>query len=118
VGITGKYANLRDAYASIDKALEHCGRTWAAMSSIVWIETTDINEENVGQAAGRPGRRDRAGRVRFARRRGQDRVRQALPREWVPYLGICLGFQVAVIEFARNVLGIADASSAPSSSRT
>jgi CTP synthase len=111
LGLTGKYANLRDAYASIDKALEHCGAHLGVHVEIEWIDTTDVTDANVQQklstvdaviVPGGFGSRGVEGKiscVKHCRERG------------VPYLGICLGFQVAVIEFARNVLGFKDASS-------
>lgn len=111
IGITGKYADLRDAYASIDKALEHCSAHLGCEVEQVWIETTEINDRNVAKrladlngviVPGGFGSRGVEGKiacVRHCRENG------------LPYLGICLGFQVAVIEFARNVLGISDASS-------
>lgn len=109
VGITGKYADLRDAYASIDKALEHCSAHLGCQIEQEWIETTEIDDKTVAGrledldgviVPGGFGSRGVEGKiacVRHCRETG------------VPYLGICLGFQVAVIEFARNVLGIADA---------
>ncbi|MCC6970166.1 MAG: CTP synthase [Phycisphaerales bacterium] len=111
IGVTGKYAHLRDAYASIDKAIEHCSAHAGARVELKWIETTEITQANVaGQLAGLDGvivpggfgARGVEGKiacVRYCRETG------------LPYLGICLGFQVAVIEFARNVLGLRDASS-------
>jgi CTP synthase len=111
IGITGKYADLRDAYASIDKALEHCSAHLGCEIEQVWIETTEITDKTVAKrladldaviVPGGFGSRGVEGKiacVRHCRESG------------IPYLGICLGFQVAVIEFARNVLGIADASS-------
>ncbi len=111
IGITGKYADLRDAYASIDKALEHCSAHLGCEVEQVWIETTEINDRNVAKrladlngviVPGGFGSRGVEGKiacVRHCRENG------------LPYLGICLGFQVAVIEFARNILGISDASS-------
>ncbi len=111
IGITGKYADLRDAYASVDKALEHCSAHLECQIDYEWIETTEINDRSVARrldkldgviVPGGFGSRGVEGKiscVRHCRETG------------VPYLGICLGFQVAVIEFARNVLGIADASS-------
>ena len=111
VGITGKYASVRDAYASIEKAAEHCSTHLGADVSLHWIETTGIDR---GSVAGRLdgldavivpggfGSRGVEGKiecVRHCRETG------------LPYLGICLGFQVAVIEFARNVLGLEDANS-------
>ncbi len=111
VGLTGKYANLRDAYASIDKALEHCSAHLGTDVTIRWIETTDVTRENVAArlagvdaviVPGGFGSRGVEGKiavVAHCRERG------------VPYLGICLGFQVAVIEFARHALGMPDATS-------
>jgi CTP synthase len=111
IGITGKYTGLRDAYASIDKAVEHCVAALACDVDLKWIETTDITDANVRQrlegldgviVPGGFGARGVEGKircVRYCRENG------------VPYLGICLGFQVAVIEFARNVLGLAEANS-------
>ena len=111
VGITGKYAELRDAYASIDKSLEHSGAHLGVKINQRWIDTTDMNDANVADrladldgviVPGGFGSRGVEGKiacVRHCRENG------------VPYLGICLGFQVAVIEFARNVLGISGATS-------
>jgi CTP synthase len=106
IGVAGKYANLRDAYASIDKSIEHCTGHLNCRVDMDWIDTTEINDENVADklrqldgviVPGGFGPRGVEGKiacVRHCRENG------------VPYLGICLGFQVAVIEFARNVLGI------------
>lgn len=111
VGLTGKYAHLRDAYASIDKALEHCGAHLGVDIDIRWIETTQIDDASAGNALagldavivpggfGSRGVEGKIACVRHCRETG------------LPYLGICLGFQVAVIEFARNVLGLTGASS-------
>lgn len=111
IGVTGKYAHLRDAYASIDKAIEHCSAHAGVRVELRWIETTEVTQANVAsQLAGLDGvivpggfgTRGVEGKiacVRYCRETG------------LPYLGICLGFQVAVIEFARNVLGLRDASS-------
>ncbi len=111
IGIAGKYANLRDAYASIDKALEHCGAHLSAQIETRWIDTTDVDDNSVREnlsglhaviVPGGFGSRGVEGKiacVRYCREHA------------VAYLGICLGFQVAVIEFARNVLGLREASS-------
>lgn len=111
IGLTGKYVAMRDAYASIDKAIEHCSAHLGVDVDLRWIETTDISPANVGArlegldgviVPGGFGSRGVEGKiacVRHCRERG------------VPYLGICLGFQVAVIEYARNVLGLKGAGS-------
>lgn len=111
IGVTGKYVAMRDAYASIDKAIEHCSAHLHADIDLKWIETTDIDEHNVADALssvdgvivpGGFGSRGVEGKIQCVRH-----CREQL----VPYLGICLGFQVAVIEFARNVLGLHGANS-------
>ncbi len=112
VGILGKYTELRDAYASIDKALEHCSAHQPVRIEQHWLDTTDIvGPEDAARllegldaviVPGGFGTRGVEGKieaVRHCRETG------------TPYLGICLGFQVAVIEFARNVLGQSEASS-------
>jgi len=111
VGITGKYASLRDAYASIDKALEHCSAHLSADIELQWIDTTRIEPSEVpakleGLDAvivpggfGVKGTESKIACIQFCR------------ENHVPYLGLCLGFQVAVIEYARNVCGLAGAGS-------
>ncbi len=111
IGITGKYTALRDAYASIAKALEHAGVSNNADVDIQWVDTTDIDGGGAAEkladldaviVPGGFGSRGTEGKiacVRYARENG------------LPYLGICLGFQMAVIEYARNVCGIANAGS-------
>ena len=111
IGITGKYIAVRDAYASIDKAIEHCSAHLGVDTEVRWIDTGDITKSNVAQmlegldaviTPGGFGSRGVTGKiecVRHCRETG------------LPYLGICLGFQVAVLEFAQNILGITDANS-------
>jgi CTP synthase len=112
LGILGKYAALRDAYASIDKAIEHSSAHLSAKVNVEWIDTTDITEANVDQHLGRKydavivpggfGDRGTEGKIACVRHVREQRI---------PFLGICLGFQMAVIEYARSVLGIEGANS-------
>src|SRR5678816_3369442 len=111
LGLTGKYAALQDAYASIGKALEHCAAHLSCQIDIRWIDTTDVSDANVAErlagvdaviVPGGFGVRGIEGKIACAKYCRENNV---------PYLGICLGFQVAVMEFARNVCGLADASS-------
>eukprot|EP01025_Chloroclados_australasicus_P037136 TRINITY_DN3782_c1_g1_i5.p4 TRINITY_DN3782_c1_g1~~TRINITY_DN3782_c1_g1_i5.p4 ORF type:complete len:175 (+),score=43.15 TRINITY_DN3782_c1_g1_i5:57-527(+) len=107
----GKYTDLGDAYASIDKAIEHCAANLHADIEVERFDTTDLTESRIADelsdvdaviVPGGFGARGVDGKlavVKHCRESG------------LPYLGICLGFQVAVIEYARNVLGIADAAS-------
>ncbi len=111
IGITGKYIAVRDAYASIDKAIEHCSAHLGVDAELRWIDTEDITSGNVAKlldgldaviTPGGFGSRGIAGKIECVRHCRENGI---------PYLGICLGFQVAVLEFARNVLGIASANS-------
>ncbi|MEM6260347.1 MAG: CTP synthase [Planctomycetota bacterium] len=109
IGITGKYASLRDAYASIDKAIEHCAAMINADVELVWIDVTKEDAPPIAQqiaevdgviVPGGFGHRGTEAKIECVR---YCRVNK------VPYLGICLGFQMAVVEFARNVCGLGDA---------
>jgi CTP synthase len=115
IGITGKYAALRDAYASIDKALEHAAAHLSVDVQVDWIDTTaftpgmemaDAARQLEGLDAvivpGGFGVRGTEGKIACA---GYCRENA------LPFLGICLGFQVAVIEYARNVCGLRGAGS-------
>lgn len=118
VGITGKYAALRDAYASIDKALEHCGTELGCEVRTHWIDTTAVKPEDCGELLhemhavivpggfGVRGTESKIACVSHCRTHG------------VPYLGICLGFQMAVVEYARHVCGLGDAASTEFNART
>jgi len=111
IGITGKYTSVRDSYASIINALEHTGILLGCKVKIKWIETTNINDENVAEhlngvdgiiVPGGFGTRGAEGKIsciKYARENN------------LPYLGLCFGFQMAVIEFARNVCGLKKANS-------
>ena len=111
IGITGKYVAMRDAYASIDKAIEHCSAHLGCDVELRWVETTGVEASNVAEALdgldgvivpGGFGARGVEGKIACVRHCRENML---------PYLGICLGFQVAVIEFARNVLGLKGADS-------
>lgn len=112
IGIAGKYTSLRDAYASIDKAIEHCGVALGAEVDVRWLETSDIGSTTGAKKTlsgidalivpGGFGSRGVEGKILAVQHAREERV---------PFLGICLGFQMAVIEFARNVAGMAGAHS-------
>ena len=112
LGITGKYAALRDAYASIDKAIEHCSIQLSCEIKTRWIDTSELTDDALAAKAlegvhavivpGGFGQRGVEGKIRCVKWARANKV---------PFLGICLGFQMAVIEFGRNVLGLAGANS-------
>ncbi len=111
IAITGKYVALRDSYASLIKALEHAGAALDARVAIRWIDTTDLDERGAADALracdgmlvpggfGTRGTEGKIACVRYARER------------FLPYLGLCYGFQMAVIEYARHVCGLEGANS-------
>lgn len=111
IALVGKYVRMRDAYLSVAEALRHGGFENGVRTEIEWIEAEDVTEENVDSILGGAdgilvpggfGERGIEGKVTAAKyARKHD----------VPYLGICLGMQTAVIEFARDVAGIKDACS-------
>jgi CTP synthase len=111
IGITGKYTSVRDSYASIINALEHAGIALRCDAKIKWIETTSITDANVGEhlndvdgiiVPGGFGTRGAEGKIACAKYARENDL---------PYLGICFGFQMAVVEFARNVCGLEKANS-------
>ncbi|QIM52460.1 CTP synthase [Hydrogenophaga crocea] len=111
IAMVGKYVDLSDSYKSLNEALRHAGLKNQAKAAISYIDSETITPANVAQVLGHfdailvPGgfgKRGVEGKIcaaRFAR------------EHKVPYLGICLGMQVATIEYARHVAGLKDANS-------
>ena len=111
IAITGKYTALRDAYASIIKACEHSGIFLGANVNLRWLDTTQIDAASVDRrlqdcqgiiVPGGFGVRGTEGKIECIRWARENKI---------PFLGLCLGFQMAVIEYARNVCNIPDANS-------
>jgi len=111
IGITGKYTSVRDSYASILNALEHSGIALGCKVDVKWIETTNLTDDNVAQhldgvdgiiVPGGFGTRGTEGKIACIKYARENKV---------PYLGLCLGFQMAVVEFARSVCGMKNANS-------
>ncbi len=111
IAITGKYTSVRDSYASIINSLEHAGIALGAKVDIKWIDTTNLTDTNITEhLAGVDGIIVPGG---FGTRGAEGKiccVKHARENNF-PYLGICFGFQMAVIEFARNICGLAGANS-------
>lgn len=114
IAMVGKYVELHDSYISVNEALKHGGIETRSAVDIHWIDSETLEPEDTDLDAvlgdmdgilvpGGFGSRGIEGKIKaanYARTHG------------IPYLGICLGMQVAIIEFARNVLGLKDANSA------
>ncbi|KAJ1921629.1 CTP synthase ura7 [Tieghemiomyces parasiticus] len=122
IALVGKYTNLQDSYISVVKALEHASLACNRHVRIAWVEATDLEPETEARdpvkfaqswesvrgangilVPGGFGTRGKEGKIAAA---------QWAREHHVPYLGICLGMQLAVVEFARNVCGLDDADSA------
>ena len=110
VAMVGKYVDLSDSYKSLNEALRHAGMKNHVKVRIAYIDSETLDADSVQQLAkydavlvpGGFGKRGIEGKIKAARFARENRV---------PYLGICLGMQVATIEFARHVAGLADANS-------
>ena len=111
IGLVGKYVGLHDAYLSVAEALRHAGYECSTHVRIHWIDSEAITPGNVDEmlagldgilVPGGFGGRGVEGMILAARYAREN---------CIPYFGICLGMQIAVIEYARNVLGIGDANS-------
>ncbi|KAG0234597.1 CTP synthase [Mortierella sp. GBAus27b] len=128
IALVGKYTNLQDSYASVVKALEHASLNHHKKLIIKWIEASDLEPEtrstdpvkhhaawqNLCSAQGILvpggfGNRGVEGKIAAAKWAREQKI---------PYLGICLGLQIAVIEFARNVCDMPDANSAELEEKT
>jgi CTP synthase len=111
IGIIGKYTSVRDSYASIIQALEHAGAHAGAKVQLDWVDSSDLTEANAAKrlenihgviVPGGFGTRGVDGKIACIRHVREHKI---------PYLGICYGLQLAVIEYARNVAGMPHASS-------
>ena len=111
IGLVGKYVALHDAYLSVAEALRHAGYERSTHVRIHWIDSEAITPGNVDEMlAGLDGILVPGG---FGSRgiEGMILAARYAREKCIPYFGICLGMQIAVIEYARNVLGIGDANS-------
>lgn len=111
IALVGKYTALHDAYLSVMEALRHGGWQHRAAVDIHWVSSEDLEQGDPGELL-----RDADGIIvpgGFGSRgtRGMMLAAEYARKEGIPYLGICLGMQIAVIEFARNVLGLSEADS-------
>jgi len=111
VGLVGKYVSLHDAYLSVTEALKHAGYANDVDIEIRWINSGTVTEENVAEllegctgilVPGGFGQRGIDGKIQA--------IKYAREKK-IPFLGLCLGMQLSVIEFARNVCGLIDANS-------
>ena len=118
IALVGKYIQLHDAYISVVEALKHGGIASKATVNILWVDSEQVTEENVAEkladadgilVPGGFGDRGIEGKIQA--------IRYAREHQ-VPYLGLCLGMQLAIVEFARDIAGLSDAHSIELNPRT
>lgn len=108
VAMCGKYTKLEDSYASIIESFNHCSAHLGVKINLRWVETTDLKDTSFLEdvegivVPGGFGARGTEGKIEV--------IRQARERD-IPFLGLCLGLQLAVIEFARNMCSLKGANS-------
>ncbi len=111
IAFVGKYLDLKESYKSLTEALIHAGANLDLKVEIIWVDSEEIEEDGASKflesvdgilVAGGFGQRGVEGKIEAIRYARENKI---------PYLGICLGMQLALIEFARNVAGIKDATS-------
>ncbi|MCI2429625.1 CTP synthase (glutamine hydrolyzing) [Candidatus Acetothermia bacterium] len=107
IALVGKYTDLQDSYVSYTEALTHAGAALGVSIEIIWLEADQFSEQLLESVDGVIvpvgfGHRGAEGKIRA--------IHCARTRQ-IPFLGICYGFQLAVVEFARNVLGLKEANS-------
>jgi CTP synthase len=111
IGLIGKYVELKDAYKSISEAFIHAGTSLNCKVNVRWIHSENLNEKNVkSQLHGLSGVLVAPG---FGQRGVEGKIAaiKYVRRNNIPFFGICLGMQCAVVEFARNVLKLRGAHS-------
>ena len=110
IGMVGKYTELPDAYKSVNEALKHAGLTNRLSVNIKYIDSQDVETKGVEVLKGIDGILVPGG---FGYRgvEGKILTAQYARENGIPYLGICLGMQIALIEYARNVAGLTKANS-------
>ncbi len=111
LAIVGKYVALHDAYLSVAEAVRHSGIAHKTKVNIEWIDSEEVTDENAAEKLagvdaiivpggfGKRGTEGKISTIKYARQKN------------IPFLGICLGMQLALVEFVRNVCGLSDASS-------
>lgn len=111
IGIIGKYTSVRDSYASIIQAIEHAGAFCDARVQLEWVDSADLSESNVAERLKGLHGVIVPGGFGFRGVDGKIICIQYVRENGLPYLGICYGMQIAVIEYARHVCGLPHANS-------
>ena len=111
IGIIGKYTSVRDSYASIIQALEHAGARLGGRVRLEWVDSSDLTEANMANRLRNVHGVIVPGGFGFRGVDGKIACVKYVREQGIPYLGLCYGMQIAVLEYTRNVCGLPQASS-------
>ncbi|HDE5956696.1 CTP synthase [Staphylococcus aureus] len=112
IGLVGKYVSLQDAYLSVVESLKHAGYPFAKDIDIRWIDSSEVTDENAAEYLADVDGILVPGGFGFRASEGKISAIKYARENNVPFFGICLGMQLATVEFSRNVLGLEGAHSA------
>ena len=111
IALVGKYVALHDAYLSVAEALKHGGIANKADVHIRWVDAEELTRENIGELLGDADGILVPGGFGVRGTEGKILAVEYARTHKIPFLGLCLGMQLAIVEFARNVLGLKEAAS-------
>lgn len=111
IALVGKYVQLHDAYISVVEALKHGGITNHATIDIKWVDSETVTEDNVDELLGEVGGILVPGGFGTRGIEGMITAIRYARENKIPFLGLCLGMQLTIVEYARNVVGFRDAHS-------
>jgi CTP synthase len=120
IGIVGKYTDVHDSYLSILKALEHAGPYNDVKVNVKWVESTNIEDGKIGVSEALKGIDGIIVPGGFGKRGAEGKIMtiRYVRENKIPFLGLCYGMQLAVVEFARNVCNLENANTTENNPKT
>lgn len=112
IGLVGKYVSLQDAYLSVAESLKHAGYQFMKDIEIRWIDSSEVNDDNVAEYLSDVDGILVPGGFGFRASEGKISAIKYAREQQIPFFGICLGMQLATVEYARHVVGLEGAHSA------
>lgn len=112
IGLVGKYVSLQDAYLSVAESLKHAGYQFMKDIDIRWIDSSEVNDDNAAEYLSDVDGILVPGGFGFRASEGKISAIKYAREQQIPFFGICLGMQLATVEYARHVVGLEGAHSA------
>lgn len=112
IGLVGKYVSLQDAYLSVAESLKHAGYQFMKDIEIRWIDSSEVNDDNAAEYLSDVDGILVPGGFGFRASEGKISAIKYAREQQIPFFGICLGMQLATVEYARHVVGLEGAHSA------